>query len=300
MNLMKYQAECQNTKSNKFFGERVSKLFFANAVMTAIEALNRLDAIKKSLFYGKDSKNYPVNGEAHANVDSVETCVALQIHRLHDFPQPGLDILHAIIGKATESAELLELLLKSVINNEPFDRVNFIEEIGDGFWYDGIGLEAVSSNFHDAAGRNNRKLKRRFPDKFKTDDAITRDLDAERAELEDKAIDRLESTFQTVDDIADGKAIGVTAACGRDNESAAGMLQRLGTDADLWAREFAKLNTVDIAQAITDEGKVDILRAWFANAIEAGRSQGIDQMKDAGIAALTESQSERIAEENAG
>lgn len=274
MNLMKYQAECQNTKSNKFFGERVSKLFFANAVMTAIEALNRLDAIKKSLFYGKDSKNYPVNGEAHANVDSVETCTALQIHRLHDFPQPGLDILHAIIGKATESAELLELLLKSVINNEPFDRVNFIEEIGDGFWYDGIGLEAVSSNFHDAAGRNNRKLKRRFPDKFKTDDAITRDLDAERAELEGKP--KIEP------------------------ETAAGMLQRLGTDADLWAREFAKLNTVDIAQAITDEGKVDILRAWFANAIEAGRSQGIDQMKDAGIAALTESQSERIAEENAG
>ncbi|HEX2242026.1 MAG TPA: hypothetical protein VHK27_01970, partial [Gammaproteobacteria bacterium] len=122
MDLVVYQLECQNTKSNKFFGDRVTKSYFENALFEAIEALTRLDAIKKSLFYGKDSLSYDVNGN-HRNID----CNSLQIHALHNEPQAGLDILHGIIGKATESGELLEALMNAVIGGQKLDPVNLVE-----------------------------------------------------------------------------------------------------------------------------------------------------------------------------
>lgn len=48
-------------------------------------------------------------------------------------------------------------------------------------------------------------------------------------------------------------------------ESAGAMLARVGTDAQLWAREFVRLAPP------TDEGT---MIGWFANAIEVGRSAG--------------------------
>jgi hypothetical protein len=51
----------------------------------------------------------------------------------------------------------------------------------------------------------------------------------------------------------------------KEPESAGDMLKRLGTDADLWAREFeVRFIHGPVAPNLDD------LRAWFANAIEAG------------------------------
>jgi hypothetical protein len=47
------------------------------------------------------------------------------------------------------------------------------------------------------------------------------------------------------------------------------MLARLGTDAQLWAREYVFKSKVPFS--LVDE---DFLMTWFANAIEAGRSAG--------------------------
>ena len=48
-------------------------------------------------------------------------------------------------------------------------------------------------------------------------------------------------------------------------ENSGEFLQRLGTDGDLWAREFIRING-------DEKLDVDIMRGWFCNAIEAGRS----------------------------
>jgi hypothetical protein len=180
MNLNVYQAECQRTKSPQFFGHKVARSVFIARALAAVEALRKLDEVKKALFYGKSFDGLVTDNEVELS------CYALQLHNLHMTPQGGMDIIHCIIGKATESGELLEALLKSVDHDgQQFDATNFVEEVGDGFWYDGIGLEAVRATFADAASINNAKLRRRFPDKFTESAAINRDVDAERSVLDE-------------------------------------------------------------------------------------------------------------------
>ena len=51
-------------------------------------------------------------------------------------------------------------------------------------------------------------------------------------------------------------------------ESSGEFLHRLGTDGDLWAREFIKsLSNIEKDNEID----LDLMRGWFCNAIEAGR-----------------------------
>lgn len=178
MDLSKYQSEAQNTKSPQFYGGAVSKRVFIERVYAAIAALQNLDHVKKALFYNK-----PAVGIAPEEFDP--TCFTLQIHKLGATPEQGIDLIHAIVGKATEASELLEAMMVSLSDAGPsLDHVNIIEEIGDGFWYDAIALEAVGSTFENAASRNNRKLRTRFPNRFTEQDALTRDLFAERQQLE--------------------------------------------------------------------------------------------------------------------
>jgi len=229
MDLLQYQTEAQRTKSDKFYGGRVTRDYLASAIRLALDAGKRIDAIKKSLFYGKNNTSYPVNCEPPVLVN----CTALPFHLINDSRQRGIDVLHAALGKFTEACEVLELLSTTFETNTPFDLQKFIFEIGDGFWYDAIALEAIGTDFQNCAGLNNYKLRQRFPEKF----------------TEEQAIHRNEAAEEAV-----------------PNESAADMLQRLGTDADLWANEFLgryfnRANEVD----------VDVLRAWFANAIERGK-----------------------------
>lgn len=179
MDLKQYQAEAQNTKSNAFYGDAVALNVFIQRVKSAIVALHDLDEIKKALFYGK-SYSHLIEGRRL-------NCNNLQLHNLSDNVDKGIDLLHAIIGKATEAGELLEALYKSTIDNHPIDRTNVMEEIGDGFWYDAIALTAIDehdSGFEQCAALNNAKLRKRFPNKFTETDAINRDLPAERKVLE--------------------------------------------------------------------------------------------------------------------
>lgn len=94
-----------------------------------------------------------------------------------------MNVIHAIIGKATEAGELLEAL-SAAAEGEAFDAVNALEEVGDGFWYDALLLRAIGSNFGEAQSVNIAKLRRRFPNAFTEFDANNRDLFEERKILE--------------------------------------------------------------------------------------------------------------------
>jgi len=94
------------------------------------------------------------------------------------------DILHAIIGIATEGAELLDPIKKAMFYGKPLDMVNFDEEIGDILWYVAIYCEARGINILDIMRQNNAKLRSRYPEKFGTQEALFRDLETERAVLE--------------------------------------------------------------------------------------------------------------------
>jgi len=53
--LFDYIEEAHVTVSDKYYGDRVPLSYFRETITEAIKALNKLDAIKKAMFYGRDT-----------------------------------------------------------------------------------------------------------------------------------------------------------------------------------------------------------------------------------------------------
>ena len=134
MDIKTYQAEAENTKSDKFY--------------------NPLEFV-------------------YSNSDKYN-----QEHKI-------VDILHAIIGIATEGGELLDPIKKAMFYGKPLDLVNLDEEIGDIMWYVSIYCTARGTTIEQICEQNNAKLKTRYPDKFTESAANNRDLAKERSVLEE-------------------------------------------------------------------------------------------------------------------
>jgi len=96
-----------------------------------------------------------------------------------------LRLLHGAMGLVTESAEFLDVMKKYLFYGKPMDIVNMKEECGDLFWYLAILADEMGeANFTNMLQTNIAKLRERYPEKFTEDNAINRDLNAERAILQ--------------------------------------------------------------------------------------------------------------------
>ena len=99
-----------------------------------------------------------------------------------------VDLFHASIGMTTEVGELSDVVKKHLFYNKPIDWVNLAEEIGDIMWYVALAARVVEKNTGKPLSRildeNINKLKKRYPDSFSYDKAVSRDLVGERKELE--------------------------------------------------------------------------------------------------------------------
>lgn len=95
---------------------------------------------------------------------------------------PRID--HAVMGIVTEAGELMDAVKRVKIYNAELDKVNLAEEAGDLMWYLAILADELGVSFEEIWDKNIRKLKKRFPEKFTEGDAINRDLEKERKELE--------------------------------------------------------------------------------------------------------------------
>ena len=94
------------------------------------------------------------------------------------------DILHGVLGAATESAEMADNVKRAIFYGKKLDLINLREELGDLCWYIAIVCAETGFNFGEILERNIDKLRQRYPEKFSTAKALNRDLDAERAVLE--------------------------------------------------------------------------------------------------------------------
>lgn len=97
------------------------------------------------------------------------------------------DLMHAAMGLATESGELLDAIKKRAFYGKALDEVNLIEELGDLMWYIAVACEALGTTIDAVCAANIEKLKRRYPHRFTSEHAINRDLTAERAALAGEA-----------------------------------------------------------------------------------------------------------------
>ena len=101
-------------------------------------------------------------------------------------------LLHSFMGLETEVGEILDALKKHIFYGKKLDVVNLSEEIGDVFWYEAIGIDALANLLdvdpyeleEEIRYKNIAKLAARYPDKFSEFSAINRDLETERNILE--------------------------------------------------------------------------------------------------------------------
>lgn len=107
--------------------------------------------------------------------------------RLND--ERNIRLLHAGMGLCTEAGEFLDALKKSIFYNKQLDITNLAEEVGDIFWYIAVALDEIGVDFETLMDNNLEKLKARYPHKFNSDNAVNRNLDKERAILEQVPLD---------------------------------------------------------------------------------------------------------------
>lgn len=91
---------------------------------------------------------------------------------------------HASAGLCTEAGEFMDMLKKHIYYGKDLDEVNLAEEIGDIFWYAALACNALDIELEDVMAKNIKKLAARYPDKFKEEDALHRNLEQERRTLE--------------------------------------------------------------------------------------------------------------------
>lgn len=178
-----YVAEAMVTMSPSWHGDDVSFAALRTVLAEAIEALTKLDKIKKALFYGRAlPEDFQPQQDLPLSQHEPETCLTLPAWFEED--KYGEYVIHAIIGAATETGELLEALQKVIIKGEAFDEVNMREEVGDVFWYLAALAHTCNFTFEDAQRVNIAKLRARYPNKFTAFDANNRNLNEERRILE--------------------------------------------------------------------------------------------------------------------
>lgn len=100
--------------------------------------------------------------------------------------QSNSRLLHGAMGLATEAGELMDQLKKNIFYGKELDLVNIEEELGDLEWYMAIIRDVLGVTQAQVQEKNIAKLRKRYPEKFTSEAALNRDLDAERAVLEEK------------------------------------------------------------------------------------------------------------------
>lgn len=167
-----------------------------HAVMAvAVVSADILDNMKKVIFYGKELDAQKMFSDALR----LEDIGAFMRHAAQSggllggagFDNPALDmgavnkrLLHATFGMFTESGEMMEAL-KKVLEGGEFDMANFAEELGDSDWYKAIAHD--ETGFPETVTRAIviAKLAKRYPEKFTSEAALNRNLDAERTVIEE-------------------------------------------------------------------------------------------------------------------
>lgn len=153
--------------------------------MDAVYSGHGMDAVKRALFY-KDQSLEPRLKKAMAEMEDMYKAIAA-FPEDAVIPTDKIDLLHAILGLQSESGELMNELINSILEDRPVNTLNIREELGDTMWYTSLGIDSIQSTFGETGYYNIEKLKVRYPNKFNTFDAVNRNLEQEQTALSSNA-----------------------------------------------------------------------------------------------------------------
>lgn len=183
MELKQYVTDAIRTES-RIEAVEVNKETLIAVLKSYVAVGNLLDDLKKNIFYNKPIDPYKWAKQkttVHHQLDEIMSSIDGLKPSIMPF-DPRL--FHAIIGIATESTELVEAILTSVETGSDIDHVNVKEELGDLNWYQAIAVDASEADWDTILLTNIEKLRKRYPEKFTSEHAINRNLEAERKILE--------------------------------------------------------------------------------------------------------------------
>lgn len=96
--------------------------------------------------------------------------------------------MHSILGMLTEIGELADQYKRHIFYGTPLDLINVQEEIGDLNWYLALMVDQEEIELITCLKMIIAKLRKRYPEKFGTTEAATRDLSEERKVLNEHAM----------------------------------------------------------------------------------------------------------------
>lgn len=83
-------------------------------------------------------------------------------------------ILLAAMGLAGESGEVVDYFKKVLFHDHELDYDKLIDETGDVLWYVAAMALALDVSLEEIAEKNIEKLKKRYPEKFTSEQSINR------------------------------------------------------------------------------------------------------------------------------
>lgn len=172
MDVTRYRQKSRQTWADTFFGTASLVHYRRRIDQIAATIDYTLDSLKKHLFYGDNSAIEPPDEELPSFDDQ-------------DLTRGQKDLLHAVLGIATEAGELLEAIEPLLQDDETvLDTTNIDEEMGDLYYYMARMHDALDSHPENTMDRNLAKLLERYDGEFSTEDALNRDAGQEREALE--------------------------------------------------------------------------------------------------------------------
>lgn len=139
-----------------------------NAIVTnlpqIIKAADTADRLKAAFCYGEKLRDTGTIPKGHLQINPTGS---------------QKEQIHALLGLVSEAGELAEAFYSSIINDEPLDENNIIEECGDILWFLALMVKNMNIDLNKLAEINIAKLKERYPDKYSDIDAVQRNVEAE-------------------------------------------------------------------------------------------------------------------------
>lgn len=161
---------------------------FLETLRAFVSLTEVLDIYKKHIFY-----NRPIDGNKQLNelmdasnfVERALSNVTAQVDETQVKVDINPRVFHALLGTITEHGEIA-IALEKGLETGILDLVNICEELGDSDWYKALFYEATGIEWEVVQKMIIKKLEIRFRNKiFKEGEANERDLEAERALMED-------------------------------------------------------------------------------------------------------------------
>jgi hypothetical protein len=160
---------------------------FLETLRAFVSLTEVLDIYKKHIFYSR-----PIDGNKQLNelmdasnfVERALSNVTAQVDETQVKVDINPRVFHALLGTITEHGEIA-IALEKGLETGILDLVNICEELGDSDWYKALFYEVTGIEWEVVQKMIIKKLEIRFRDKiFKEGEANERDLEAERALME--------------------------------------------------------------------------------------------------------------------